>query len=242
MAAGRLVDAELRLPSNSVAKMRSEVTLHVYSNAQQGWVDPLSGGPTESEAECTPQSVSNMVGLKLCTTKFQDNGFVDGKIRPLGSYLTRATISKADTFDKYVFRLEKTATQVNSLFDTPGSTRNRKISFEASREPGAVSGTLVFPGTKMGMQYQWSDTLKTFSLRQIDDGGLRGELVASLESAAEGSTGVRYLPSFHVKVGDTVYIEVDGSLAVSDTSFGLNGSLASPLLPGPTSLEGKSFC
>lgn len=239
MAAGRLVDAELRLPNNNVAKMRSTVTLHVYNNAQQGWVDQLSDGSNDGEGECTPQSISNLVGLKLCTTMSQKNGYIDGKITPLGSYQRRTTISKADTFDKYVFRFEKTATQVNSLFDTPGSTRNRKISFEMNREPGAGSGTLVFPGTKMGMQYQWSDALKNFSLRQLDDGGLRGELVASLESAVDGSTGVRYLPSFHVKVGDTVYIEVDGSLAVSNTSFGLNGSLASPLLPGPTSLEGK---
>lgn len=239
MAAGRLVDAELRLPNNNVAKMRSAVTLHVYSNAQQGWVDQLSDASNDGQGECTPQSISNLVGLKFCTTMSQNNGYVDGRVRHLGSYQRRTTISKADTFDKYVFRLEKTATQVNGLFDTPGSTRDRRIKVEVSREPGAVSGTLIYPGTKMGMQYQWSDNLKKFSLRQIDDGELRGELIASLESAPDGSAGVRYLPSFHVKVGDTVYIEVDGSLAVSDTSFGLNGSLASPLLPGPTSLEGK---
>ncbi|KAK4291912.1 hypothetical protein Pmani_035288 [Petrolisthes manimaculis] len=233
--AGRLVDAELRLPNNNVAQMKSAVTLQVYNNAVQGWVDQTNDGTTDGdgEADCTTQDISNIVGLKLCTTN-------SPSITPSEGYQRSVAISKADTFDKYVFRVEKTPTQVKVLLDTPGSTRNRKISVEANREPGTASGTLDFPGTKMEMQYQWSDTLKQFHLRhEGDDGQWRGgELMASLESAVDGSAGVsRFLPSFHVKVGDTVYVEVDGSLAVSDSSFGLNGSLASPLLPGPTSLE-----
>lgn len=218
---GELVDVQLNVPEEEVAKVSSSVQVGLYDNAQAGWNVAQHPEEADGEGRCTPENFNKVVGLKFCA----NNGL---------------EITRTDTFDHYKFSFENRDGKAKVLFDTPGSSVDRQFSIKVNTNPENFGGSLVYPGKRYDIKGESVSTQrkKRFKIQYLEDSDTKGELDLLINRRDEGFK-VSYTSGIKMKLKGIGDFSLNGKLAVGDDALSVEGTLISSLQYEPIAFKGK---
>ncbi|KAG7172099.1 putative apolipophorins-like 7, partial [Homarus americanus] len=223
---GQIVDARIDMPKSELAAVSSSVKVSLYKNLQRDWEEQRSEtADEEKEENCFPESLSNALGVSVCSS--HSHG-VHGGVVPGAPYETQVTVSKSDNFDYYVLSFRKLGNTVEALFDTPGSSYDRRVSFQVDVRPDGAEGYIVIPGRGVEGQYENTGSFKMISLQYQKNSELQGEFELSLQITKEG-INTKFAPKLFLSVKNVVDVDIDGSLLLGPDVFRAEGSIMTSL-------------
>lgn len=194
-----VTELQLSVPDEEVTKVSSSVTLALLKGA--GRWEELEGASTVKENHCTG-TYEEEVGLKTCTSLSHNTYEVDGQQVTIEPYKSEFKVTRTDTFKYYKLYIKQQDNIVEALFDTPGSSFDRKIHFLFNMNPNRESGYIVVRGVGYGIKGQYKNTQaeQELQLQYLQASETLGELKVSLMNKREGSS-VEYVPTFLLAVG-----------------------------------------
>ncbi|XP_063594731.1 uncharacterized protein LOC134771671 [Penaeus indicus] len=225
---GQVVDIRIDTYNADVAKLSSSVNVLLYNNYKQVWEGQHNDSPFEEVESCSPEMVNNILGLEFCNTwRYTVQADEDSTVIT-EPHSMELTVSKADNFDHYQFSYTRKRNMFEILFDTPGSSIDRKINLNLNLKSSHARGTLTIPGSRFDVegQYEYTSEMKKLALKYSRDAALRGELEVSLQTAKEADN-VKYSPKFMMTITDFFDINTSGSLLTGPNDFMLEGSIMS---------------
>ncbi|MPC16708.1 Apolipophorin [Portunus trituberculatus] len=193
-----VVEIQLSVPNSEVMKMSSSARVALL-NSDGKWVEPKSKTvPVESCID----TVSEMVGLEVCTSLSHGQYEVDGELVTAEPSEMNFLIKKTDSFNYYKLYITQQESIIEALFDTPGSSIDRKIHFLFNVNPDREGGYIVVRGAGYGIkgQYKDSDGYSGLQLEYLQESKVSGELEISMKKQVE-SLRQEYIPKFLVSVG-----------------------------------------
>ena len=154
---GRIFKTKLELPQAKMEILDVQSQLFTVRNnvetAQAGVTGPRSNGVTR----CSPTPLNKLTGLKLCGEMQIPGRMSRVPFVPLsGPMRTRITLEKDDaTLSSYEFTAEASSVpekMARVLFDTPGSTVDRKLEASVAMKPGKeMNAKLRYPGKEIAV-------------------------------------------------------------------------------------------
>lgn len=238
---GRLVDAQLDLPETEVMKIHSSVKVTVYSNANQEWSEPATQTHPQKSEGCLSKALSDAIGLQVCSKESLPKQRAMGSLADANIYEKEIVMTKSDNFDKFVFSFRKTESDIEAVFDTPGSSVNRRVSVMLDNSAEGVGGIVEVPGRQIKGQYQWSPALKRMALKYYKNSEPQMELETSLQSSSKGS-GTRYISFLVVNLPGLWEVKANGSVLQAPKSLSWNATLMSSFQDNPLATQGKVLC
>ncbi|XP_050735458.1 uncharacterized protein LOC127007955 [Eriocheir sinensis] len=235
---GHLVDIQLDLPETEVMKIHSSVKVTVYSNADQGWSEPATQTPPQTSEGCSSKALSDAIGLQVCSRETQATQLTMGTLADANLYERQIVVTKSDNFDKFVFSFRNTASNMEAVFDTPGSSVDRRVSVVLDSRADGVGGTVEVPGRQVEGQYRWSSTLKRLALKYYKDSQPHAEFDASLQSEREGP-GMRHTSLLVVALPGLWEVKANGSLLQAPESLSWDATFMSSFQDDPLATQGK---
>lgn len=163
----------------------------------------------------------------MCASVARGTQEVDGETVASGSYNTDLTVTKIDSFNHYRLYATQNLDQANIievLFDTPGSTTDRKINVIFNIRPNNAGGYIVLRSVGYGIQgtFENTDELKELTFEYLQESKVVGKFGVSLKREVEG-TETHLSPSLVVTLEPDTY-SLDGKLSYSmDDRKGLKG-------------------
>lgn len=218
---GELVDVQLNMPDAEVAKISSSVQVGLYDNAQASWNELQQPGEADDEGMCTPENFNKVVGLKFCAKRGLE-------------------VTRTDTFDHYKFSFENRDGKAKVLFDTPGSSVDRRFSIEVNTKPENFGGSLVFPGKRYDLKGEAENTQrkKKIQIKYLEDSDKKGELDLLIIRRDEGFK-ISYTSKASMNLKGIGDFSLTGKMAVGDDAFSVEGTLISSLQYEPIAFKGK---
>lgn len=235
---GQMVDLQFDVPGSELAKVSSSVKVMFYKNLLKSWEEPRADIPINVQQSCSSDTLSNILGLQVCSSLSYGTHVVDGDTVVGEPYERMLQIAKTDTFENYIFSLKKIENNIEALFDTPGSSIDRKMSFQVSLTSNGAGGNFVIPGKSIHGQFENSPASKKLSLQYLESSELQGEFEVSLQIAEEEKT-TKLTPRFLLSFKNVVDINVDGTLEVGAEIFRLEGNFMSNLQTDPGGFLGN---
>lgn len=153
---------------------------------------------------------------------------MDGETVASGSYKTDLTVTKTDSFNHYRLYATQNLDQANFievLFDTPGSTTDRKTNVIFNLRPNNAGGYIVLRSVGYGIQGTFENTedLKELTLEYLQASKVVGKFGVSLKREMEG-VETHLSPSLVISLEPDTY-SLDGKLSYSmDNRKGLQGN------------------
>lgn len=236
---GQVVDIRIETYNSDVAKYSSSVHVLLYNNYRQMWEGQQHESPYEEVESCSPELVNNVLGLEFCNTwRYTVHSDEDNTVIT-EPYAMELTVSKADDFDHYQFSYTRRRNMFEILFDTPGSSVDRKINLNINLKSNHARGTLTIPGSRFDVegQYEYTSEMKKLALKYSRDTALRGEMEISLQTLKE-TDNVKYSPKFMMTITDFFDISTSGSLLTGPNDFMLEGNIMSSFQDEPAGFKG----
>ncbi|KAK8729258.1 hypothetical protein OTU49_008718 [Cherax quadricarinatus] len=222
---GQIVDVQFDVPGTEVATVTSSLKVSLFKNLEKDWEEERAESPHVKQKHCSPESISNIIGLQVCYSHNYGTRTFNADV-VTEPHETEVTVTKTDTFDNFIFSYKKTDNTVEALFDTPGSSIDRRMNIQVGIKPEGAEGYLVIPGKGIEGQYENSETLKKISLKYRKNSKLQGEFEISLQSITEG-INTKYSPKFLLFLENVVHVNVSGSLVRGTDVFRAEGSVMS---------------
>ncbi|XP_042889118.1 uncharacterized protein LOC122264331 isoform X2 [Penaeus japonicus] len=235
---GQVVDIRIETYNSDVAKYSSSVHVLLYNNYRQMWEGQQHESPYEEVESCSPELVNNVLGLEFCNTwRYTVHSDEDNTVIT-EPYAMELTVSKADDFDHYQFSYTRRRNMFEILFDTPGSSVDRKINLNINLKSNHARGTLTIPGSRFDVegQYEYTSEMKKLALKYSRDTALRGEMEISLQTVKE-TDNVKYSPKFMMTITDFFDISTSGSLLTGPNDFMLEGNIMSSFQDEPAGFK-----
>ncbi|XP_071541836.1 uncharacterized protein [Panulirus ornatus] len=229
---GQMVDAEFDIPGSDLVKMSSAVKVMFYKNLLKSWEEPRAVTPVDQQQDCSSDILSNILGLRMCTSSNYGTYVAEGGAFVGEPYERMLQIAKTDTFENYIFSLKKIGNNIEALFDTPGSSIDRRISFQISLTPDGAGGNFVLPGKSMQGQFENTPVSKRLSLQYLESSELQGEFEVSLH-IAEDEAATKFTPKLLLSLKNVVDLNVDGTLEIGAEVFTLECNFMSSLQTDP---------
>ncbi|XP_069195725.1 uncharacterized protein [Procambarus clarkii] len=233
---GQIVDVQFNVPGQEVATVSSSVKVSLYKNLKRGWEEQLPDSPLTPQKYCSPESFSTVLGLEVCRSHSYGTRTAYGKTYLSEPYDTKVTVAKTDAFEQYIFSYKKIDSTVTALFDTPGSSIDRRVSFQAEVKPESAEGSIIIPGKGIEAQYENSDALQKLSLQFYKSSKLEGEFEISLQNIKERNY-TEYSPKLHLSLNNFVEIHVNGTLLMGPDVFKVKASTMTSLQAEPAEVE-----
>ncbi|KAK4291911.1 hypothetical protein Pmani_035287 [Petrolisthes manimaculis] len=217
---GSLAEAQINVPNSEVTKMSVSSQVSMYDNSKKAWTQQTHTPPQHTTDTCTPEAFNQALGLKE----------VGGETVSRGSYKTSLAITKIDSFNHYRLYAARNLNQANVLevlFDTPGSTTDRKVNLIFNARPNNAGGYIVLRSVGYGLKgtYENTDELKELTFEYLQASKVMGKFGVSLKKEVEGSE-THLTPSLVVTLEpDTYSLGGKLSYAVKDRE-GLHASLS----------------
>lgn len=212
---GRVVEAQINVPGPEVTKISSTVKVATYDNSRKTWRQQEDPRPEDTTEYCTPESFNQALGLKVCGSVGHGTYEWDGEMVAREPYKTDLVITKTDSFNHYRLYVQKHDNVLEALFDTPGSTTDRKIQFLFNLRPNNEGGYVVVRGIGYGVEGQFENTedLKKLTLEYRHASKVIRKLEVSLEKEVDGIE-THLTPSLEVTLGPDTF-RLDGKLSYS---------------------------
>lgn len=196
---GEVAELQVSVPDEEVAKVSSTVTLAVLQS-DGSWKE-LEEASAVKETDCF-DTLEETVGLKTCTSLSHNTYEVDGQRVTLEPYKSEYKLTRTDTFKYYKLYIKQQDGIVEALFDTPGSSVDRKLHFLFNISPNRESGDIIVRGVGYDIMGKYRNTQaeRSLQLQSRKASEVLGELQVSLKKQREGSS-VEYVPAFLLVVG-----------------------------------------
>lgn len=196
---GEVAELQVSLPEEEVVKMSSSVTLALLRGA--GRWEELEGESPMQEEHCT-SIFENAVGLRRCSSLIHNTQEVEGQQVTLEPYKSEYKMTRTDTFKYYKLYVKRQDGIVEALFDTPGSSVDRKLHFLFNINPNHEEGDIIIRGvgTVLTGRYKNTPAEKMLQLQAQRDSEVVGGLEVSLKKHQEG-TSVKHMAAFELIMG-----------------------------------------
>ncbi|KAK8394732.1 hypothetical protein O3P69_005901 [Scylla paramamosain] len=193
-----VVEVQVSVPNSEVMKVSSSARVALLKSDGK-WVEPNSKIVPVNNCIDT---VNEMVGLIVCTSHTNGQYEIDGDLVTAEPSEVNFLIKKTDTFNYYKLYIRQQESITEALFDTPGSTIDRKIHFLFNMNPDREGGYIVVRGAGYGIkgQYKDSEGYSGLQLEYLQESKVSGELEISMKKQLEG-LNPEYIPKFLVSVG-----------------------------------------
>ncbi|XP_050735467.1 uncharacterized protein LOC127007963, partial [Eriocheir sinensis] len=200
---GEVAELQVSVPEEEVVKVSSSVTLALLQG--DGRWEELEGASPMKEDHCTG-TLEDVVGLKTCTSLSRNTHEVDGQQVTLEPYKSEFKMTRTDTFKYYKLYIKRQDSIVEALFDTPGSSVDRKLHFLFNINPNREGGDIIVRGVGYVMtgKYRNTQAEKMLQLQTRKDSEVLGGLEVSLKKQQEGSS-VKHMPTLELVVGPDKY-------------------------------------
>ncbi|KAK3866378.1 hypothetical protein Pcinc_028084, partial [Petrolisthes cinctipes] len=189
---GSLAEAQINVPNSEVTKMSLSTKVAMYDNSKKAWKQQADPLPQDTIESCTSEPFNQALGLKLCASVASGTPEVAGETVARGSYKSSLAITKTDSFNHYRLYAARNLNQANVLevlFDTPGSTTDRKVNLIFNMRPNNAGGYIVLRSIGYGLKgtFENTDELKELTFEYLQASKVVGKFGVSLKKEVEGS-------------------------------------------------------
>ncbi|XP_069955767.1 uncharacterized protein [Cherax quadricarinatus] len=208
---GQIAEAKIDIPKSEVTKLSSSITVALFKSSINGWEEQKAEMPVEQNY-CSPESLSNVLGLEVCSSLSYGTHNINGEAYTGEPYHMDFKVTKTDTFNYYKLYVKKQENVLEGIFDTPGSSIDRKVHFLFNVRPNNDGGYIAIRGMGYGIEGQYENTQssKKLALKYREDSKISGAFEISLLEEEE-RTNHKYIPKILLILGSDVFT-LDGNL------------------------------
>ncbi|XP_042216922.1 uncharacterized protein LOC121862668 [Homarus americanus] len=201
---GEILEVQINVPSPEITKLSKSVKVSLFKNSRKDWEEHKGEGE-ESQQQCSPDSLSKGLGLELCSSVSYKTRSLDGETIVSEPYNMDFKITKTDTFNYYKLYVKKQENVLEALFDSPGSSIDRKVHFLFNVRPNDAGVYMAIRGMGYGIEGEYENTYasKKLSLVYREESNVVGEFEVSLQNQT-GKYGHKYIPKMSLTLGKEV--------------------------------------
>ncbi|XP_069196040.1 uncharacterized protein [Procambarus clarkii] len=202
---GQIAEAQIDIPKSELTRLRSSVEVALFRTKINGW-ETQRARVSASNTRCWSESLTNALGVRACGTLAHSVHSPNGESYTGEPYVNDFVVAKTDTFNYYKLYIKKQENVLEAIFDTPGSSIDRKVNFLFNVRPNNAGGYIAIRGMGFGIEGQYENTeiSKKIALQYLEKSKVAGELEVSLQKQEEGASRT-FIPEILLTLGSDVF-------------------------------------